>query len=367
MWIFSDVALVGGIERSTPMLFHQAPSRARRRVRSGDILVSTVRTYLKAIAAVRDAPDNLIASTGFCVIRPKDVLDADYAGWAAKSEEFVGEVVSRSVGVSYPAINASQLVDIRIPLPAIGTQRRIATFLNQKSAQIDGLIAKKQALLDRLAEKRQALITHAVTQGLDPAAPMKDSGIHWLGQIPAHWEIRPLRWFIRIRSGDGLTSEQMSAEESPEYVVPVIGGNGIMGYTNKCNSEGVTLVIGRVGALCGNVHKVSGEAWITDNALAVSSVRDFDSAYLVYQLRLLDLNTLATVNAQPLMTGATVKAQRLACPPASEQKSIVNWLDAKSATLLIAEDQIMKSLRVLNEYRSALITAAVTGQIEELR
>src|SRR5882757_4053250 len=88
------------------MLFHEAPSRARRKVRNGDILVSTVRTYLKAIATVSDAPDNLIASTGFCVIRPTDGLDAAYAGWVARSDQFVEEVVSRSVGVSYPAINA---------------------------------------------------------------------------------------------------------------------------------------------------------------------------------------------------------------------------------------------------------------------
>src|SRR5690348_11463342 len=77
----SDVSLVDGMRTSTPMFFHEAPSRARRKVRNGDILVSTVRTYLKAIATVSDAPDNLIASTGFCVIRPADGLDAGYAGW----------------------------------------------------------------------------------------------------------------------------------------------------------------------------------------------------------------------------------------------------------------------------------------------
>jgi type I restriction enzyme, S subunit len=208
----SDVSLVGGIEKSTLMLFHEAPSRARRRVRGGDILVSTVRTYLKAIAAVNEAPGNLIASTGFCVVRPKDELDASYAGWVAKSEEFVDEVVSRSVGVSYPAINASQLVNIEIPLPPLDIQKRIAAFLDQRTAQIDGLIEKKRELLNRLAEKRQAIITEAVTKGLNPAAPMKDSGIDWVGQIPAHWEIWPLKHVIATSTYGVSASLQPSGE-----------------------------------------------------------------------------------------------------------------------------------------------------------
>jgi hypothetical protein len=97
----SGVSLVAGVEATSALQFHAAPSRARRVVKSGDTLVSTVRTYLKAIAMVREAPDNLIASTGSCVIRPGDELDAGFLGWAMKSEPIVGEIVARSVGVSY--------------------------------------------------------------------------------------------------------------------------------------------------------------------------------------------------------------------------------------------------------------------------
>ena len=80
--------------------------------------------------------------------------------------------------------------------PPLDTQRRIARFLDEKTARIDGLIEKKRALLDRLAEKRQALITRAVTKGLNPDAPMKPSGIDWLGDIPAHWEVLPLKRIV---------------------------------------------------------------------------------------------------------------------------------------------------------------------------
>lgn len=363
----SDVSLTGGIEKSTPMLFHEAPSRARRKVRSGDILISTVRTYLKAIAAVTTASDDLIASTGFCVIRPSEGLHPSFAGWVAKSDEFVGEVVSRSVGVSYPAINASQLVDLEVPLPPIETQRRIAAFLDEKTAQIDGLIARKQALLERLAEKRQAIITQAVTKGLNPAAPMKDSGIDWLGQIPAHWEVKPLRWFIRIRSGEALRNEEMSVELSETDAIPVIGGNGIMGYTSEENSNGVCIIVGRVGALCGNVHRVHSKSWITDNALGISRVRGFALEYLSLQLKVRDLNTLATRNAQPLMTGEVVKSQRLAYPPVEEQEAIAAHFEIVSKHLDEMVVKVLESVERLREYRSALVTCAVTGQFEGLQ
>ena len=112
----SGVSLARGIEQIQRLTFGKAPSRARRKVRAGDILISTVRTYLRAIANVDYASPDLIASTGFCVVRPNDDVDSGFLGWATKSEPFVSEVVARSVGVSYPAINASDLVTIEIPL-----------------------------------------------------------------------------------------------------------------------------------------------------------------------------------------------------------------------------------------------------------
>ena len=128
----SGISLFHGIEEIERVTFGQAPSRARRKVRSGDILISTVRTYLRAIAKVDEASPDLIASTGFCVVRPNDDVDSGFLGWTAKSEPFVSEVVARSVGVSYPAINASELVTINIPLPPLDTQWRIARFWTRK-------------------------------------------------------------------------------------------------------------------------------------------------------------------------------------------------------------------------------------------
>lgn len=363
----SGVSLAHGIEEIKRVSFGQAPSRARRKVRSGDILISTVRTYLRAIAKIDEASSDLIVSTGFCVVRPNDRIDSGFLGWATKSDQFVSEVVARSIGVSYPAINPSELVTIHLPLPPLDTQRRIVRFLNEKTAWIDGLIKKKRFLLGRLSEMRLSVVAHVVTKGLSPDAQMKFSGIDWLGDIPTHWDIVPLRWYLRTSSGEGLRNVDIADERTETDYAPVIGGNGIMGFTNATNTEKATLVIGRVGAHCGNVHPIDEPSWITDNALKVYDTRRFNRDYLLYTLRTRDLNTLASQNAQPLMTGETVKAQYLPCPPASEQQAIGKKLEQSIRNLENVTARVNQSVLLLSEYRSALVSAAVSGQLEVLK
>jgi type I restriction enzyme S subunit len=186
----SNVDSSGNIGEIATYRFEDAPSRARRRVRDGDVIISTVRTYLQAITQIRTPRENLIVSTGFAVIRPRrDVFDARYCKYALREPEFLAEVERRSVGVNYPAINASDLASIPVHLHPLPKQRVIADYLDRETTRIDALIAAKERLLGLLAEKRRALITRAVTRGLDPNTPLRDSGVPWLGKIPAHWPL----------------------------------------------------------------------------------------------------------------------------------------------------------------------------------
>jgi len=161
-----NVDPVKGIVAKQAYRFENAPSRARRIVRDGDIIVSTVRTYLRAIAPIRKPEDNLIVSTGFAVIRPRRI-DPDYLSYALRSSYFIETVVSRSTGVSYPAINATDVDTIELPIPATNEQRAIATFLDRETARIDALIEKIKKSIDLLREYRAALITAAVTGKID--------------------------------------------------------------------------------------------------------------------------------------------------------------------------------------------------------
>lgn len=145
----------------------------------------------------------------------------------------------------------------------------------------------------------------------------------------------------------------------------MIGGNGVMGYCSSFNTSEPSLVIGRVGALCGNVHEVYCPSWITDNALVLAVKESvFDLQYLAQVLRARNLNEIADKTAQPLITGTRVRAEVSPLPPKKEQTAIATYLDRETAKLDRLVEKIETAIARLQEYRTALITAAVTGKID---
>ena len=384
----SGVSLSRGVEQVEQMPFGQAPSRARRRVRSGDILISTVRTYLRAIAKVNRASPNLVASTGFCVVRPdRGKVDSGFLGWAAKSEPFVSEVVSRSVGVSYPAINASELVTIEMPLPPLETQRRIAQFLDEKTARIEGLIEKKRALLDRLAEKRQALITHAITKGLNPDAPMKHSGIDWLGEIPAHWEVLRLKHIVSEPLSYGANAAaEFDEPEWPRFVrITDVDELGRLrdetfrslppevaeGYLLQPND----ILLARSGATVGKsfIYKESWGTACYAGYLIRARIDKQHDARIFYWFLNSSLYWEWVRSTFIQSTIQNISADRFAnlaiAHPTDrpEQERIVNFIENSCAEIDSHWEKVSSSVARLEEYRAALITAAVTGQIGGLQ
>jgi type I restriction enzyme S subunit len=176
----SSVDPVKGIIQTEDYTFDKAPSRARRKVREGDVIVSTVRTYLKAIAPISNPHPNMIVSTGFAVIRPHKELITHFASFVFTAPYFVETVVANSTGVSYPAINASEIGNMKIVLPRLPEQSAIASFLDRETARIDALIEKKERQIELLLEKMASMISNAVTKGLDPSVEMRDTGVKWL-------------------------------------------------------------------------------------------------------------------------------------------------------------------------------------------
>jgi len=205
-----------GITDATSVSFAEAPSRARRRVQDGDVIVSTVRTYLRAIAPITDPPKNMTVSTGFAVVRPRSV-DSALLGYLFRAEFLIAEVIARSVGVSYPAINASVLMGLYVPLPLPEEQTTITTFLDRETAKIDALVAEYRTLIELLKEKRQAVISHAVTKGMDPTVPMKDSGVEWLGEVPEHWTVCALSYRYLVDLGKMLDEKKGRRASCPIF------------------------------------------------------------------------------------------------------------------------------------------------------
>lgn len=156
-----DVQYGKGITGSANYLFKDAPSRARRITRKGDIIVSTVRTYLKAVAVVKK--DGLIVSTGFVVIRPKSSVDAQFLAYAILNSAIISEVEKNSVGTSYPAVNAWEVVDIKVPISPIDEQKRIALYLSEIEKNTEKAIEGCGKIIQALQERKQIIINDVVT------------------------------------------------------------------------------------------------------------------------------------------------------------------------------------------------------------
>ena len=359
MDIENGVALEG-LRKTAPEI---AAAYARSTVQAGDLVVSIGPSFGK-VMIVPDKLSGANLTQGTARVAPSKCVDPRFLFWCLRSGSMHQAWDSNSSGATFRSLTLETLAECHMAVPSTHEQRAIATFLDRETGKIDALVAKKERLIELLQEKRTAVITHAVTKGLDPTAPTKHSGIDWLGDIPAHWEVKPLRWVFSVRSGEALSSSDFELEPSEQLSVSVIGGNGVMGYSDRSNLDSPGVAIGRVGALCGNVHLVDQPAWVTDNALLVSNIKGFDRHYLKLALTCLDLNRWASQNAQPLITGGLVKAQRICQPPAGEQAQIVGFVNAGSESLDRLSTMVEDAINWLKELRTALISAAVTGKID---
>jgi len=191
-------------------------------------------------------------------------------------------------------------------------------------------------------------------------AAYKDSGVEWLGEVPEGWGVVPLKWYSSCKSGDSITSTNTEQQIDELNTVPAIGGNGVMGFTSKSNIETPILVVGRVGALCGNVHHIKPPAWISDNALILSISASFSLRYLCLTLFSRNLNDIASKTAQPLITGTQVTEQRIPFPPIQEQTTIAAFLDCETAKIDNLINEQKKLIELLKEKRQAVISTAVT-------
>ena len=374
----------GTVHEIVDYRFETAPSRARRIVRDGDIIISTVRTYLQAIAPIISPPENLIVSTGFAVVRPRpDQLDAGFCRYAVREPRFLAEVEMRSTGISYPAINASEIGDIAIALPDLSVQQRTGAFLDVELAQIDNLLEAKQNLLKLLAEKRRTVVAEAVMRGLDRAAPSRPSGIDWLGDIPAHWETVPLRFLVSISGGgtpdtkklefwDGqipwVSAKDMKRDviaDSEDHVSELALAHSAL----KLIEKGAVLVVVRGMILAHSFPTAINSVTVTINQ-DMKALRCNDRLKPAFLKIVLEGATKLLVDQADTSAHGTKKIETsvlgalgIPVPPLDEQDRIV----AKTAEERTKIDQLAsateRSIALLKERCSALIAAAVTGQI----
>ena len=330
-------------------------------------------------------------TTELTVLRPQStLLGGRYLDWVLRSAPFRqrGEAAMYGAG-GQKRVPDEFVREFLFGWPGIEEQDAIARFLDRETAKIDALVAEQETLLALLAEKRQATISHAVTRGLDPDVPMKDSGIAWLGEVPAHWEVMRLRNIARIVRGasprpagdprffadDGdaegnvpwLTVAEITKDEAL-YVDNVREYLTALGAEHSQLFEKGMVVFSNSGATLG-VPKILGiDCCANDGVLAFRDLStDVDPEYL-YCFLLTTTQRLRTEmkqgGGQPNLNTDIVKAIGFACPPLGEQSEIVAFLHEKFRRFEELKDAAEQSVALLSERRSALIAAVVTGKVD---
>lgn len=280
------------VRAATSVLGSEAPSRARQIVCSGDVLVSTVRPNLNAVAVVNPHLNGATASTGFTVLRPnRQLLDSQYLFHWVRTPAFIESMFRQTTGASYPAVSDRIVKNSLIPVPSLPDQKRIAAILDQA----DTLRAKRRQVLTELELLTQSIYMEMFSPG----------GTHYTESDRAK-----LGDILRIKSGTFLPAKSQKPGSHAVY-----GGNGVTGFHSEYMFEDPVIVIGRVGMNCGAVHLTPPQAWVTDNALYVAEVRQsISNRYLRDSLREARLNRLASRSAQPLISGSRIKDVQILVP-----------------------------------------------------
>ena len=351
------------------------------------LLVSKLNPRKKTVCIAKPHPKYPTLASGEFVAINSDKMDRRYAYYLWCSEKVTDRLsaIVQSATRSHQRVNPADILKLPWKWPPLDTQRRIALFLDEKTTRIDGLIEKKRELLDRLAEKRQALITRAVTKGLNPDAPVKPSGVDWLGDIPAHWDSLPLKRVL-ASSTYGISA---SLEPSGDIAVLRMGNLadgeidfGDLRFLDEVNEE-LLLDLNDVVFNRTNSLDLVGKASIFRGSqsfpvsLASYLVRfrfteRYSPEYANYVMGTQILMAFGRTLALPSIGQANLNPSRYALiefpiPPYSEQVGIAAYLVEITKDISQIVVKVGQSIKSLGEYRSALITAAVTGQIAEAR
>ncbi len=280
-------------------------------------------------------------------------------------------------------LNGGVIGNVIIALPSVSEQQAIAEFLDRRTGAIDALIAKKELVIELLREKRTAIISHAVTKGLNPDAKMKDSRIDWLGEVPEHWEVKRLkRVSKRIQTGcTPPTAQEYYYEDGTIswYGPGNFGDDLILGEASKLINEsaikdgvarlfeaGSTMIVA-IGATIGKVGYIDKPASSNQQITAVApNIAKVLGKFLAYQLKRLEqvLKGIAPNTTLPIMDQQKIGCLMVVNPPISEQQVIVDFLDRETSRIDVLVAKVTEAIEKLKEYRTALISAAVTGKID---
>lgn len=381
---------IGGLDTSTLKALKEVRSGSYNYFADGDLLLAKVTPCFengkKAVAT------NLANGIGFAtsevyVIRPDtSKISRQYLYYILCSEDYRAEGMRSMVGAGgLKRVSDQSILDYRPAIADLDTQEQVALAIARETARIDALIEKKTRFIELLKEKRQALVTHAVTKGLDANAPMKDSGVQWIGEVPAHWNETRLRFIVKERGGKTPSKDNGRFWDgnipwvSPKDMKVDVLESSIDKITELAVQQcGMTMleartvlivVRGMILAHSFPVAETSVPVTINQDMKALTPREDVEATFLRLLLQSLkqvvvDILVAEAAHGTRVLRTDIWKQLPVFLPPQSEQKAIIQRIEGDARKIDMLVKASMRSIQLLKERRSALVTAAVTGQID---
>ncbi len=356
------------------------------RLKAGDLLISASAS-MGNICEVRQEAEGAIPYTGIIRLWKRgNITISCYVRALVNSVMFTTQVDLLKAGATIQHFGPTHLNRMKIVLPPVEEQKFIATFLDRETAKIDALVAEQQRLIELLKEKRQAVISHAVTKGLDPDVPMKDSGVECLGELPEHWEIKRLG-FICQKIGSGKTPLGGSATYIDNGILFIRSQNvydeglridDVVYISEQTDSEMSSsrvspgdILLNITGASLGRTCLVPDDfvpANVNQHVCIIRLVENKLRSYIamVMKSNFIKMQIDASQNgaAREGLNFEQISKLSFGFPPVDEQAQIVAFLDSETAKLDTLTVEAQRAITLLQERRTALISAAVTGKID---
>jgi len=353
----------------------------------GNVLFGKLRPYLAKVACVEFSG---VCTTELLVLEPAVFVSAKFLYYRLLSDDFVQLVNSMTYGTKMPRASGEQIGNLPIQLPSFSEQRAITAFLDRETSKINTLIIRKQRLIELLQEKRAALISHVVTKGLDPDVKMEDSGVEWLGEISAHWEVRRLKFCLTsIEQGWSPPCGNRPAEIEEWGVLKVGCVNGI--NFNPDENKALPLELNPIPELeikpgdvlmsRANTRELLGSASLVmqvrphlllcDKLYRLRLIAEvINSTYFVFAMGShvvrfqMERDATGASNSMQNISQSTILNLAIALPDKAEQQAIISYLEQETARIDALISRIGEAIEKLKEYSAALISAAVTGKID---
>ena len=338
------------------------------KISEGDVLLAKDGSTLGTVNVVRNLPRPTTVNSSIAVITPNGNLSGIFLFYLFASSYMEQTIQRTKGGMGVPHLFQADLNKFYMPLPAFVEQTQIAAFLDRETAKIDALVAEQRRLMALLKEKRQAVISHAVTRGLNPRAPLKPSGIEWLGDVPAHWEVGPVKRFFDSHNPRRvpLSGEERSGRNGD---FPYYGASGIIDYIDEFIFDEDMVLVSEDGANLINrstpiAFVATGKYWVNNHAHILKPL-DENLVFWAQRLEMIDLAPFITGSAQPKLTSEALNSLMISVPPTStERLAIQDHIVDEAAKFDTLTTEAQRAINLLQERRTALISAAVTGQID---